>query len=611
MSTEHDRDGNHQSESQDPQPESREAPLPRDFEEQSRKRFAKLDPVEVTFEHFLEREQFEFRRQSSLALNAALVYRPARLGSPCGNGNLENSVDPSEWQGGYGSMTPGIGLPSINFGALTAGLYPGPESSGQAHQTWVAAGSDPIVGIATTAQGSAGAVRIGNAVNGYGCELLSKTFVVTPAVSSITFWYALVLQDPGHQPKSCQPFFWVRVTDASGNLVLNAFDFGNGSDTAVADSSNPFFQATNHPQHGPVVYKDWGCAQIDLSSQVGKQVTIEFVTGDCGYGGHWGYAYVDSFCGNCKGSPTGNLAYNCEASSHCGNGQLCFDYSLPQTKSATGSLTIRLDIYQNGALLTQLTSPALTSGTSYCFQFTPGSIPGINVALGGFDWTATGAFSLGSTPLGSIKVGSAPDGNLPGANNDYQIACRGCAEIRQEQDAQLAKRCGMRVNRLPRASCHCPGEVHASSDCRCDCTPVRWPDIKPCISVSWGDSPCDCLETDDVEVLCVAVCNCYSNVTFTNLTIGRVRVTDADGNPVPLLPDGTPSVRVIPSGPICFGDVGPCRGKNRPGCVSRELALYTRGAVGKNYRVSFEGVCFTVTHALQSDQCFTIKLCQD
>jgi hypothetical protein len=93
-------------------------------------------------------------------------------------------------------------------------------------------------------------------------------------------------------------------------------------------------------------------------------------------------------------------------------------------------------------------------------------------------------------------------------------------------------------------------------DCHCDCVDVQFPAIKPCISVSWGDSVCDCLETDDVEVLCVTVCNCYSNVTFTDLSIGQILVTDLAGQPVATLPDGTPSVQVFPSGPICFGDLG-------------------------------------------------------
>ncbi len=148
-------------------------------------------------------------------------------------------------------------------------------------------------------------------------------------------------------------------------------------------------------------------------------------------------------------------------------------------------------------------------------------------------------------------------------------------------------------------------------DCHCDCVAVEFPDIHPCISVTWGDSACDCIETDDVEVACITVCNCYSNVTFSDLSIGQILVTDLAGNPVPNLPDGTPSVEVIPSGPICFGDVPPCKGHNQPSCVSRELVIYTRGAIGKNYRLVFRGICFKVCHQFQSEQCFIMTLCQD
>lgn len=151
----------------------------------------------------------------------------------------------------------------------------------------------------------------------------------------------------------------------------------------------------------------------------------------------------------------------------------------------------------------------------------------------------------------------------------------------------------------------------AGCDCDCDCVPMEFPNIHPCISVAWGDTACDCMETDDVEVLCVSVCNCYSNVTFNNLTIGQIWVTDMAGNPVPTLPDGTPSVQIIPSGPICFGDIGPCRDKDHPTCVSRELVLYTRGAIGQNYKLMFSAICFDVCHQFQSEQCFTMKLCQD
>jgi hypothetical protein len=153
-------------------------------------------------------------------------------------------------------------------------------------------------------------------------------------------------------------------------------------------------------------------------------VTVEFVAGDCGFGGHYGYAYVDNFCGDCAGSPEGNITFDAAASSSCGPGSLCFDYSLPRSPAGTGSVTISLDIYQYGVLLTTMVSPTLTSGSSYCFSIVPLSIPGIDPNAGGFDFVATGAFAIGNTMLAPLTVGTAPDGVRVGPNNDYEIRCK-------------------------------------------------------------------------------------------------------------------------------------------------------------------------------------------
>lgn len=136
------------------------------------------------------------------------------------------------------------------------------------------------------------------------------------------------------------------------------------------------------------------------------------------------------------------------------------------------------------------------------------------------------------------------------------------------------------------------------------------PDLRPCVSISWGDSRCDCLESDDTEVLCITVCNCYSNVGFTNLSIGYVYLTDAAGNAVPLLPDGTPSVQVHPLGPICFGDLPPCR-DGRGTCVSREVVLTARGARAGGYRLNVAAICFDVAFHYRTEECFRFELCRD
>ncbi|MBK8193352.1 MAG: hypothetical protein IPK76_09105 [Lewinellaceae bacterium] len=146
--------------------------------------------------------------------------------------------------------------------------------------------------------------------------------------------------------------------------------------------------------------------------------------------------------------------------------------------------------------------------------------------------------------------------------------------------------------------------------CGSGCKEAEFPDLAPCISVAWGDSDCDCMETNDFEVLAITVCNCYSNVSFGNLSIGQIIVTDALGNPVALLPDGSPSVEIHPPGALCFGTLGPCT-DDTPSCVTREIVVYTRGAIAGKYLLKFEGVCYSIAYTGNSEACFAFNLCKD
>lgn len=146
--------------------------------------------------------------------------------------------------------------------------------------------------------------------------------------------------------------------------------------------------------------------------------------------------------------------------------------------------------------------------------------------------------------------------------------------------------------------------------CGSECKELVVPKIEPCISIAWGDSDCDCFETDDVETAIITVCNCYSNISFSDFHIAYFIVTMFDGSPVPRLPDGTPSVSITPVGPVCFGDIGPCK----PGavnCVAREIVIRTRGAKAGKYKLLLGGICYQVVLSQQQDECFALTLCAD
>ena len=106
------------------------------------------------------------------------------------------------------------------------------------------------------------------------------------------------------------------------------------------------------------------------------------------------------------------------------------------------------------------------------------------------------------------------------------------------------------------------------------------PEVRPCFELRWGDGPKDQVETDDREGFCLIASNPYSNVTLKDVTIMQITATDTDGQPVPLLPDGDPSVLIKPTHMIYFGDLPPYDPNTPPasGEVSREVVLISRGA---------------------------------
>jgi gliding motility-associated-like protein len=149
------------------------------------------------------------------------------------------------------------------------------------------AGTDTYGGFPVVAPGGNYSLQLGNSnVNGE-AELIEQTFTVTPGTTSYTYRYAVVLQDVGHLPNE-QPYFRIEMKDASGNTIPCSI-----YNVAAGQNIPGFLTSTVDPS---VVYKPWTTVNVDLSNYVGQNVTIQFEVADCGYGGHFGYAYVDASC---------------------------------------------------------------------------------------------------------------------------------------------------------------------------------------------------------------------------------------------------------------------------------------------------------------------------
>jgi hypothetical protein len=407
---------------------SQTIPLPPGFQAQKQTEYNSLPEKEITFADFYQFESAEYQRKQALVLNPSLIYAPGPVrNNTCTNGNFETGLDANQWNGGFGIVN-GTGV--VQYANFTAGLAPGGYNNFNAHQTLMTAGPDsillgaiPAVTMSRVAPGgSTQAVRIGNAAVNCGAELLSKTFVVSAASSNISFWYAIVLQNPndGQHSVAQQPSFRVRVLDNAGVEIAGVVNLGGGTNEAIANAANPFFQSTTYLNQ-PLVYRDWSCAQIDLSSRVGQTVTVQFVTKDCALTGHFGYAYIDNFCGDCNITGGTNGTIRAGASSGCGDGTICCSFTVPRAPNGTtGFVKPMLHIYQNGALVTTIPGTTFSADGNYCFNVNPNSL---GLAPGGFDYTIEGLFNMSTGPLAPITLGNAAIGQGGGQNDDYQVAC--------------------------------------------------------------------------------------------------------------------------------------------------------------------------------------------
>jgi hypothetical protein len=176
-------------------------------------------------------------------------------------------------------------------------------------------------------------------------------------------------------------------------------------------------------------------------------------------------------------------------------------------------------------------------------------------------------------------------------------------DCRRDRCAELADQVNQQLAQVPKVNTLRPCDKEQPIE-KPPCRPIEMPRIAPWTSIRWGDSKCDCIEGDDTEVMNVTVCNPYSNLTLSNLTIQQIVVVDSNGNPPALLPDGSPSVQLVPIGPYCFGDLAPCT------CITRQFVLRLRGAVPGPYRILLRGICFDACFHGDEDDCFVFEVCK-
>lgn len=220
----------------------------------------------------------------------------------CQNASLERG-SLADWVGATGkymtpAQTPGLTFKTIND----------PFSR---HTIVSAGGYDPVVGPELSFKSPAGsryAVRLGNRNRNAEAEVLRYTYTVDSASKNFYYYYAVVFDDsPGHSKNP-------NTGNAKPYLLFKMFDENNEEITCstyevYADKNDPSFNRVNAARFKEyndsinyyneyVIWKNWTLVSVPLDDYIGKTITIEFTNKDCQADGHYGYCYLDAFCGN-------------------------------------------------------------------------------------------------------------------------------------------------------------------------------------------------------------------------------------------------------------------------------------------------------------------------
>lgn len=169
--------------------------------------------------------------------------------------------------------------------------FPGPAITGR-HTLTSGAAVDLYGGFPTVSPGGGlYSLKLGNSSVGAQAEKATYYVHVPATISnySLVYRYAVVFQDPSHSLLQ-QPRFEVTASDSVTGTPIPCAQF-----THVSAPGLPGFQVSAIDPF--VYYKSWATGTLNLSGLAGSTIVVEFATGDCSLGGHFGYGYLDMSCG--------------------------------------------------------------------------------------------------------------------------------------------------------------------------------------------------------------------------------------------------------------------------------------------------------------------------
>ena len=328
----------------------------------------------------------------------------------CANGNFEQ--DMAGWTGFRMKHTANA-LPHENgMSAQTPFLSNACNTSyGQSCLAMETGGTDPqlapAISLNKTFAGKS--LRMGDYTSvGRGAEGVARKFRVNASNSRYTFKYAIQM-DRSH-PGGDSAFFQAIAIDAQGNII-DRYD-------EVAEAANPFIQSS---ANGAEYYRDWQCAELDLSPALNQDVLVYFLNSDCGQGGHNGHTYLDEVCGSCAGNTQGFIEINASTDSCLKRGEtqgIGGNFNVP---AGATNVSVEMQVFRNGSLVTTLTNGTISGGT-YNFNVTQADFPEKEC----YDLVAVLKFNLKNMNNQTVPVevvSSSENGFKVGQNNDLCLNC--------------------------------------------------------------------------------------------------------------------------------------------------------------------------------------------
>ncbi|MES2704533.1 MAG: Ig-like domain-containing protein [Bacteroidota bacterium] len=162
------------------------------------------------------------------------------------------------------------------------------------HTITTGAAVDPYGFFPVVAPGGTHSLKLGNNFTGSLAEKV-RYYIHVPTTSNfiLIYKFAVVLQNPADHTPDEQPRFEVNLYDSTTGASLPC-----GYISYVSSSSLPGFHLSTMSGSTPIYYRAWDSATVNLSDYAGQTIIIDFSTGDCSLGAHFGYAYVDVNCGS-------------------------------------------------------------------------------------------------------------------------------------------------------------------------------------------------------------------------------------------------------------------------------------------------------------------------